>query len=184
MKEFDKEKIVKEKTVVHCETKQQAKELLQWADAHGLRWCDGERYVGLMFWEVYTTHSGYCLFEGEYSPVEYYEDKGYTVIPFTEALKERPLTPGDKVWVSDESEEHAKRDKDERIFLTNVGGECPFVCVDGATDHLYPDGNYESLCWKFAIPARHPQKTITLDELKKYYSEKEGIPLDSLEVIE
>jgi hypothetical protein len=50
---------------------------------------------------------------------------------------------GDKVLVWDFNSQTV-----QLIFLANVGGSYPIITVSLETEHLYPDGEYDSLRWK------------------------------------
>lgn len=65
---------------------------------------------------------------------------------------------GDRVWVSDASEEDARGKNQKSIFLTNVGGKHPFACVAKGDEMEFPDGNYLVSTWRYAVPV--PEKKI------------------------
>lgn len=43
---FNYDKIMQKKTVVYCNTEEKYKELLTWAHSQGLKWANGEPYIG------------------------------------------------------------------------------------------------------------------------------------------
>ena len=90
MRKFNYNKIIKENTVVHCKTEDQANELLTWADSVGLRWVDGESYLGSNNYNEYGDKTCYYLFENGYGDLDWCIDEDYKVIPFEEALLEEP----------------------------------------------------------------------------------------------
>ena len=83
--EFNYVKITQPNTVVHCETEEQANELLRWADSKGLEWFSGISYMEYNNWKEYQQETCYCLHRGEYGYKELYEDNGYTILSFEEA---------------------------------------------------------------------------------------------------
>ena len=86
MKKFNYNKIVKELTVVHCETEEQVNELLTWADSVGLKWSTERSYLGYNNYNDYKEDTCYYLYEGEFSFLYYYKKENYTIISFDEAL--------------------------------------------------------------------------------------------------
>jgi hypothetical protein len=67
------------------------------------------------------------------------------------------MKTGDRVGVSDTSEENAKKDKCPSIVLANVGGSNPFICVHENDGHLYPDGDYRIQQWKYGVELPEPK---------------------------
>ena len=93
MIEFDYNKIMKEKTVIHCKTEKEAINLLKWADSVGLKWCSDNSYLNKNYWYEYKKDTCYNLYDGEYTKIIYYEDEDYNILSYEEALK--PLTKAD-----------------------------------------------------------------------------------------
>ncbi len=60
-KKYDYYKIMQENTVVHCDTEEKAKDLLEWADTCGLKWSSGARYSQLTYWEQHKDN-GICYY--------------------------------------------------------------------------------------------------------------------------
>lgn len=83
---FDYEKIMRPNTVIHCKTKEQAKELLKWADSKGLKWCDGNSYLEENNWEKHREDTCYNLCVGAYSDKRDYKDCDYIILPYEEVL--------------------------------------------------------------------------------------------------
>lgn len=87
--EFDYDKIVQQGIVVNCKTKEQAKNLLKWADSKGLEWYSGEKYLkDIWRWTASKQNTCYNLFEGLYGDIDYYCMRYYTILSYEEALKE------------------------------------------------------------------------------------------------
>lgn len=106
------DKLVAPKTVVHCKTEEEAKQLLNWAHDQGLKWLNGASY------KEYTSDTCYDLKTEQYSGKEYFIRKNYTIIPFSsipefqskEAVKTamiiKDLQPGTKVRVRNDLKEY------------------------------------------------------------------------------
>lgn len=62
------------------------------------------------------------------------------------------LSRGDLVYVSDLSIDHAFRTSTPRIFLADVGGGWPVVCVSTGDEEKYPDGDYGIIHFRYALP--------------------------------
>lgn len=90
----------------------------------------------------------------EYSWLISYPDVKYeTAARYCENITIVPaLVSGCKVWVSDISEKKARANKKEHIFLANIGGRSPYICVNYGDEYLYPDGSYLTASWRYAIP--------------------------------
>ena len=96
-KEF-KYSTIKPKTVVHCDTEEKAKTLLEWADSRGYKWKDGDSFLNGTMWEVRESDTCYSLYEGTYYPYDHCKEKRFTVIEYEDALKEPeeiPFNPED-----------------------------------------------------------------------------------------
>ena len=84
---FDKNKIMQENVVVHCKTKEEAKELLAWADGQGMRWCNGGSYLNINEYSMYGDQTCYCLKAGEFGKYNSIKASGYTIYTIEEARK-------------------------------------------------------------------------------------------------
>lgn len=112
------DKLVASKTVVHCKTEEEAKQLLNWANDQGLKWLNGASYKEHTSYKAYTSDTCYDLKTGQYSGKEYFIRKNYTIIPFSsipefqskETVKTtmiiKDLQPGTKVRVRDDLKEY------------------------------------------------------------------------------
>jgi len=64
---------IDKRTVVHCETHEEAKEVLQIAHEAGYTWCTGESFVDTDDnWDVYGKETAYNVCNGMYGTVETY----------------------------------------------------------------------------------------------------------------
>ena len=97
MTQFNYDLIMQPRTVVHCDTKEKALELLAWADSKGLEWFTGKRYSVVDRWDAYTHNTCYCLFLGEYSDVSYYQGEGYTILKYEDVLLDKEVLNHNKV---------------------------------------------------------------------------------------
>ena len=87
MKKFKYKKIMKENTVVHCQSKKQAKQLLKWADSKGLRWSSNRSYLEDLNYDMYRGKTCYYLTLGFYCDSHFYKNKNYTILSFEEVIK-------------------------------------------------------------------------------------------------
>ena len=91
---FNKELIMQDSTVVHCRTEEQANQLLEWADSIGLKWITGNSYKNYTNYISYHEQTCYYLYEGTYTDLEFYKEKGYKILSFEEAIiKEDKVKP-------------------------------------------------------------------------------------------
>lgn len=89
IKPFDYDKIVKENTVVHCDTREKAKVLHQWADSVGLKWIGGDSYLGLDRWNTHKEDTCYRLLNGRFSNINYYKEIGYTIYEYQDVILDK-----------------------------------------------------------------------------------------------
>lgn len=75
---------IKEKTVVHCETGQEAERILGMAHELGYKWHYGRSYEDNTAWNTYKRRTCYYLFDGSYSGYDYFKNKNFTIIPSTQ----------------------------------------------------------------------------------------------------
>lgn len=169
-----KEEILKKGVVVHCRSEEQAINLLKWADSLGYKWKNGGSYLSDTYWRCYKSSAAYEIKYGYFGPIEFFEDEeGYKILSYEEALlKEVIMKKGDSVYVSDESVKDALKKKKKRIYLSNVGGETPHICVAIAHEHLYPDGDYQTHKWKYAVPI--PKEELVPEYTMEELTEKLG----------
>jgi len=78
---FDKIYALKN-TVVHCDTKVKANELLKLAREYGYRWCNGIDYLNLNNWEMKKSDTCYNINQGSYADIEFYKNKNFTIIEY------------------------------------------------------------------------------------------------------
>ena len=90
MIEFDYEKIMKDKVVVRCYTKDDGNNLLRWADSVGLTWVDGSKYGTGTHWSSYMNGSCYNLKGGTLGKYSYYKNKGFTILEYKDVVVNKP----------------------------------------------------------------------------------------------
>lgn len=74
------------------------------------------------------------------------------------------MKKGDKVYISDVSEADALKRKDECIYLFDTGGLRPHACVLSTDTFTYPDGDFNVVAWKYAVPV--PRKMYRIKSIK------------------
>jgi hypothetical protein len=81
---FDYNKIMQENTVVHCNTEEKAKKLLEWADSIGLKRHSGRSFKGVLAYTEGGTY--YDLYYGYTWDISYAKLKEYTILTYEEVL--------------------------------------------------------------------------------------------------
>ena len=71
MNKFNWDLIDKPSTVVHCETEEQAIELLTEAHNNGFKWRSGIDYLSGLNYDVHESDTCYYIHDGAYCNVEY-----------------------------------------------------------------------------------------------------------------
>lgn len=83
---FDYNKIMQKDTVVHCDTEEKAKKLLEWADSKGLKWCNEDGYINDICWGEHKENTCYELFKGKFGSLNWNMINNYTILTYEEVL--------------------------------------------------------------------------------------------------
>lgn len=84
MNKFNWDLIDKPNTVVHCETEEQAIELLTEAHNNRLKWCSGIDYLSRLNYDLHESNTCYYIHYGAYCNVEYSKKRGFEILKFEE----------------------------------------------------------------------------------------------------
>lgn len=139
MIEFDKNKIMQEKTVVHCNTYYQSINLLKWAKLNGILYRSIDINEEL---DNYKDKLCYNIFDKEYAYIDLYKAENYTILEYEDViLKLREKEKNDTVmyfdncklnrgvvWVTYEREHNQYQIKSENSEYFNINKE--FVWFD------------------------------------------------------
>ena len=141
--------------IVHCETEEQAKKLMQIAEDERYMWCDGTRPTSCTSWYIIGKNGIAYFFDYEreneiaYELYDWLNDKNKSkMIEFTELFlsyeqQETKITNsntalGEKILVKDQEYD----DWQERYFLTAAHG---LIYTTATEDGRYP------FAWKYGI---------------------------------
>ena len=76
---------IKENTVIHCETEEEAKRILNMAHELGYKWSTGWGFTEAPNnWEVYEKATCYYIIDGFYGDIKHFNDANYIIINSTE----------------------------------------------------------------------------------------------------
>lgn len=106
--EITKEYLTQNNTVFHCETKEEANELLKIADSFGLIWCDGISYLSKNYFSSYDEIC-YSFNDGEYGSLSYWTEEGYTIIKASTILNSNKKGDEEDSKRTDESDRKGVR---------------------------------------------------------------------------
>ena len=110
---------IKENTVIHCKTKQEAERILGMAHELGYKWYIGENYENNTEWNCYKSTTCYYLFDGSFTDYNYFKIRNYNIIPSTQiADLEKKKTPN---WTPFPEDVDAMNKKEE-ASETQIGG--------------------------------------------------------------
>ncbi len=84
MNKFNWDLIDKPNTVVHCETEEQAIELLTEAHDNRFKWCSGIDYLSRLNYDLHESNTCYYIHYGVYCNVEYSKKRGFEILKFEE----------------------------------------------------------------------------------------------------
>ncbi len=79
---------IKEKTVIHCETEEEAERILGMAHELGYTWLYGSSFKDYNNWD--GDYTCYYLFKGMYGSLRYHINEGHTIIPSTQIADLEP----------------------------------------------------------------------------------------------
>ena len=96
---------IKENTVVHCETEQEANRILEMAESLGCKWWYGKGYEDNTEWNCYKRTTCYYLFDGSYSNYNYFQIRNYNIIPSTQIEDSEEAKSSDWTPAPEEIEE-------------------------------------------------------------------------------
>lgn len=131
---------IKENTVIHCETEQEANRILGMAHELGYKWWIGMNYKNNTEWGVYKSKMCYDLFGGSYSHYDYFNNKNYTIIPSTQIadLEEKKTT----VWTTPPKDfEHDKiKEIKMKASKAQIGGSHYSEMAIQPTEFIHKNG--------------------------------------------
>lgn len=84
MNKFNWDLIDKPSTVVHCETEEQAIELLTEAHNNGFKWSSRIDYLSESNYDVYESNTCYYIHDGTCCNIEYFKKQNYKILKFEE----------------------------------------------------------------------------------------------------
>ncbi len=119
-KKYDYNKIMQENTVVHCDTEEKAKDLLEWADACGLRWLSGKDYSVLNY-QDHSEETCYYLNNGEFSGLLYFTNARHYNILTPEEVR---INTGDSYILSNVESLEYSAGEIRRIPQTKLVDKC------------------------------------------------------------
>ena len=79
------------KYVMHCKTEEEAKEFCKVMHDAGREWCIGKSYIRNEWWDVYEAATAYAFNIGEYSSVEFYQNRGYKILEWSDFRREKRI---------------------------------------------------------------------------------------------
>lgn len=158
------------KVCMHCKTEEEAEDFCREMNKAGLKWSSGNSYLKISCFSIHENHTGYCFNEGRYDSAVYAENRGYTILEWSEYRStEPPKEEQEKTMetkIDDKPLSFAEAMKIRKRLCTNmrdVCGNCPLSsdnndttksCDDFMLDH--PD--MAELILKEWM-AEHPLKT-------------------------
>jgi len=77
-----------QKVVVNCPTEQEDLEFRKLMHSEGLKWWTGRSYLQITNWSNYKENTCYYFNDGEFSDIDFYKQKGYTILPASDFLEE------------------------------------------------------------------------------------------------
>lgn len=84
--DWDKFKDKNNKIVVHCKTEEEAKDFCKQMHEHGMKWCDGDSYLGDAHFNNHKEKTAYDA-DGCYCYVNFYKQRGYKILEWSDYMK-------------------------------------------------------------------------------------------------
>ena len=76
----------KGKYVMHCKTREEAIDFLEYLHSVGRRWCGDGSYLHHTNWDDYNVATAYYFNKGTYSSINYAQDNGYTILEWSDFM--------------------------------------------------------------------------------------------------
>lgn len=161
MNKFNWNLIDKPNTVVHCETEEQAIELLTEAHDNRFKWCSGIDYLSRLNYDLHESNTCYYIHYGAYCNVEYSKKRGFEILKFEECKLMNKLLDVDFIIQKDNKtivldikhmDESLRKRIDEPLIKSNDDTYKIYSCLEphiGKTS-LYLKGVDMNLDNKFA----------------------------------
>jgi len=171
---FNKELIMQENTVVHCDTKEKAARLLEWADSLGRSWRYGDSYLYNTNWDNYKELTCYYIYNNSFADTKgVYTKYNYKILEFEEVLEMTEIIAGiNKVYdlgegieVSWECEKAYKKE-DDYSFLYMFKGENVFFEIRITASNI-EEANKILALYNCKIVEKPNTITITADNGEK-----------------
>ena len=127
---------IKENTVIHCETEEEAERILGMAHQLGYKWHTGKNYENNTEWGDCESTTCYYFFEGGYSDYDYFKKNDYTIIPSTQIadFEEKKSTD----WSP--APEDIEVMKKEKASETQIGGSHYSNMAIQPTEFIHKNG--------------------------------------------
>lgn len=88
----------KDKNVcMHCRTREEAEDFCREMDKAGLRWRSGTSYLPWNYFELYEEQTCYCFNKGTYDSTVSANDKGYTILEWSDYRSTEPKEEQEKI---------------------------------------------------------------------------------------
>ena len=101
MNKFNWDLIDKPNTVVHCETEEQAIELLTEAHNDKFKWCSEIDYLSRSTYDVHKSNTCYYIHDGTCCNIEYFKKQNYKILKFEECKSMNKLLDVDFIIQKD-----------------------------------------------------------------------------------
>lgn len=108
---------IKEYTVIHCETEEEAKRILGMAHELGYKWCSGEGYKNDTIWRDHKEKTCYRLIDGTLSNYDYFKNRNYNIIPSTQIADLEPTKSSDWVLAPEDIKEIKAGEKADNRYV-------------------------------------------------------------------
>ena len=184
MIEFDYEKIMQPKIVIHLRNKEQVNMISEWADRVGLRWRDKTKYINIENFNEYGERTAYDFYTGEYCNISFYAENNYKILKYEEVLKVNKtkqlkellrgmtLEEASEAGISSETYEAVtKKDEvEELVWKPNNGDR--YWCIDsfGGIDFSYWGSDHHH---NYRLSQGNVYKTKELAEKALEFSKKD-----------
>ena len=83
------------KYVMRCKTEEESKDFCDYLHSIGKTWRSGTLYPSLPVWDIYKRDTCYDFNAGESSFKDYYENKGYTILEWSDFMNKKEFTKED-----------------------------------------------------------------------------------------
>lgn len=131
--------------VMHCKTKDEAKDFCNYLHKHGERWGSGSSYKEYTYWDIYRSKTAYYFNNGAYGHIDSAKRDGLKILEWSDFMynefTKADLRTGDVILRRNGKVEILNRELG--VFICDCGGWNDFDKLKDDLTTMYIDNQYD-----------------------------------------